>query len=105
MALAYKRLTVAEFFDACPRDQRRYQLLDGVIVAMAPPAEAHQIIQANLGFELGAALRANHPECTLRAEAGIAPAGVAGRDHFTADIVFTCAPADPARAASSATRC
>src|SRR5581483_2484008 len=50
----------------------------------------------NLGFELGVALRANHPDCTLRAEAGIAPAGLVGRDHFTADVVFTCAPADPA---------
>lgn len=95
MEPAYKLLTVAEFFDACPRDRRRYQLLDGVIVAMAPPREAHQIIQANLAFELGVALRANHPDCTLRAEAGIAPAGLVGRDHFTADVVFTCAPVDP----------
>jgi len=95
MEPAYKLLTVAEFFDACPRDRRRYQLLDGVIVAMAPPREAHQIIQMNLGFELGAALRSNRPDCTLHAEAGIAPAGLAGRDHFTADVVFTCAPPDP----------
>ncbi|HTT78210.1 MAG TPA: Uma2 family endonuclease [Stellaceae bacterium] len=94
MEPAWKLLSVAEFFDACPRDRRRYQLLDGVIVAMAPPAEPHQIIQANLLFELGSPLRANHPGCTLHAEAGIAPAGLAGRDHFTADVVFTCAPAD-----------
>jgi Uma2 family endonuclease len=34
---AYKLLTVEEFLDCCPNDQRHYQLIDGVIVAMARP--------------------------------------------------------------------
>jgi len=38
MELAYKLLSVEEFLDSCPNDQRHYQLIDGVIVAMAPPA-------------------------------------------------------------------
>jgi Uma2 family endonuclease len=96
MEPAYKLLTVKEFLDSCPNDQRHYQLFDGVMVAMAPPGQSHQIIQMNLAYELGVALRANHPECTLHGDAGIAPAGVHGRDHFEADIVLTCAPADPA---------
>src|SRR5579864_4216880 len=38
MEPAYKLLNVVEFLDVCPNDQRHYQLIDGVIVAMAPPA-------------------------------------------------------------------
>ncbi len=92
MELAYKLLSVEEFLDACPNDQRHYQLIDGVIVAMAPPAIPHQIIAGNLTFELGAALRANHPNCTVRSQAGIAPQGLAGRNHFETDITVTCEP-------------
>ena len=52
MELAYKLLTVEEFLDVCPNDQRHYQLIDGVIVAMAPPAIPHQIIAANLTIDI-----------------------------------------------------
>ena len=52
MEPAYKLLTVAEFLDSCPNDERHYQLIDGVIVAMAPPAIPHQIIAANLTIEI-----------------------------------------------------
>jgi Uma2 family endonuclease len=61
MEQAYKLLTVGEFLDVCPKDQRHYELFDGIIVAMAPPGQAHQIIHMNLASELGAALRAHHP--------------------------------------------
>jgi Uma2 family endonuclease len=90
MELAYKLLNVEEFLDSCPNDQRHYQLIDGVIVAMAPPAIPHQIIAGNLTFELGAALRANRPHCTVRSQAGIAPQGLLGRNHFETDITVTC---------------
>jgi Uma2 family endonuclease len=94
MEPAYKLLTVEEFLDCSPNDQRHYQLIGGVIVAMAPPGNAHQILLMNLGFELGGAVRANRPGCTLHGEAGIAPHGLQGRDHFEADIAFTCAAGD-----------
>ena len=90
MELAYKPLTVEEFLDCCPNDQRHYQLIDGVIVAMAPPAIPHQIIAGNLTYELGAALRANRPHCAVRSQAGIAPQGLSGRNHFETDITVTC---------------
>ena len=61
---AYKLLTVEEFLDTCPNDERHYQLIDGVIVAMAPPAIPHQIIAGNLTGEIYAAVRANRPNCT-----------------------------------------
>ena len=35
-------------------------------------------------------MRANHPNCTVRSQAGIAPQGLSGRNHFEADIVVTC---------------
>jgi Uma2 family endonuclease len=92
MEPAYKLLTVDEFLDACPNDQRHHQLFDGVIVAMAPPADAHQIIAAALTAEIVLAVRAHLPGCSARSQAGIAPRGVRGRDHFETDITVTCEP-------------
>jgi Uma2 family endonuclease len=92
MELAHKLLTVEEFLDSCPNDRRHYQLFDGVIVAMAPPGAAHQVITGNLMFEIGAAVRAKLPNCSARSQAGIAPQGVRGRDHFETDIAVTCEP-------------
>lgn len=90
MEPAYKRLTVEEFLDSCPDDWRHYQLIDGVIVAMAPPGGRHQVIAADLTFEIVTAVRANLPNCTVRSQAGIAPHGVKGRDHFETDITVSC---------------
>jgi Uma2 family endonuclease len=41
-------------------------------------------------FEIGAAIRANLPNCSARSQAGIAPQGIRGRDHFETDIAVTC---------------
>jgi Uma2 family endonuclease len=90
MQPAYKLLTVEEFLDCCPNDQRHYQLIDGVIVAMAPPAIAHQVIAANLTAEIVSAVRANRSDCSVRSQAGIAPQGLSGRNHFETDITVTC---------------
>src|SRR3954465_7287314 len=90
MEPAYKLLTVAEFLDSCPNDERHYELLEGVIVAMPPPALPHQTIAAILAFELGGAVRANRPDCAIGSQGGIAPQGLSGRNHFEADIVVTC---------------
>jgi len=94
MEPAYKLLTVEEFLVACPNDQRHYQLFDGVIVAMAPPATPHQVIAGRLSGEIYAAMRAVRPGCFVRPQAGIAPMGLQGRDHFEADLVVSCAPLD-----------
>ncbi|HXC13048.1 MAG TPA: Uma2 family endonuclease [Stellaceae bacterium] len=94
MEPAYKLLNVEEFLDACPNDQRHYQLFDGFIVAMAPPAIAHQVIAGRLSGEIYAALRSTRPECFVRPQAGIAPMGARGRDHFETDLTVSCAPLD-----------
>jgi Uma2 family endonuclease len=87
---AYKPLTVEEFLDCCPNDRRHYQLIDGVVVAMAPPGIPHHIIAGNLTGEIYSAVRANRPNCTVRSQAGIAPQGRLGRNHFETDITVTC---------------
>src|SRR5436305_917471 len=90
MEPAYKLLTAEEFLEAWPNDQRHYQLIDGVLVAMAPPATTHQVIAGNLTGEIYAAVRANRPNCTVRSQAGIAPQGLTGRNHFETDLAVTC---------------
>jgi Uma2 family endonuclease len=89
-------VTVEEFLDSCPNDQRHYQLIDGVIVAMAPPAGRHQMIAGVLGGVLFNAVETNLPGCSVRAQAGIAPHGLKGRDHFETDVTVTCETLDDA---------
>src|SRR5260370_38639949 len=90
MELAYKLLTVDEFLDSCPNDQRHYQLIDGVIVAMAPPAIPHQIIAANLTAEIVTAVRQNRPCCSTRSQSGIAHQGLSGRNYCGTAITVPC---------------
>jgi Uma2 family endonuclease len=92
MEPAYKLLTVAEFLDSCPNDQRHYQLFDGVVVAMAPPADRHQRIAGVLGGMLFNAVQSNLPGCAVLIRAGVAPHGLTGRNHFETDITVTCEP-------------
>ena len=90
MEPAYKLLTVEEFLDSCPNDQRHYQLIDGVIVAMAPPGDRHQRIAGVLGGVLYNAVQSNLPGCAVLIQAGIAPHGAKGRDHFETDLTVAC---------------
>jgi Uma2 family endonuclease len=92
MEPAYKLLNVEEFLDACPNDRRHYQLFDGVIVAMAPPGDRHQRIAGVLGGQLYNAVAVKLPGCAVLIQAGIAPHGTRGRDHFETDFTVTCEP-------------
>jgi Uma2 family endonuclease len=62
---------------------------------MAPPGSPHQVIAGNLAGEMYAATTRNRPGCRVRPQAGIAPRGLRGRDHFEADIVVSCTPIGP----------
>ena len=91
MEPAYKLLTVAEFLNSCPNDDRHYQLIDGVIVAMAPPAIAHQRIA---GESDRRNLRIFYAQTGRIARSAVRP-GLrrrvwAGRNYFETDIVVTC---------------
>src|SRR5687768_10016700 len=55
-----RSLTVAEFLEYDDGTDTRYELIDGQLVAMNPPATRHAIICSNLGRALDRQLR---PPC------------------------------------------
>jgi Uma2 family endonuclease len=90
---AVEPLSLAEFLAWDGGDDRRYELVDGVPVAMAPPSPAHRILVVNVGRRIAEALD-SRPPCTVHAEAGIAPADRPDTYH-QADLAVTCRPPAP----------
>ena len=87
---ALKGMTVDEFLQWEDGTDTRYELVDGVVVAMAPPAPAHGIIAVRLGGAIDAALRSRRP-CIVQSEAGIVRPD--GDDScYVADLAVTCEP-------------
>lgn len=86
-------MTLAEFLRWDDGTDARYELVDGRIVSMAPPNEAHGTITANLVVALASALR---PPCRVPTEAGILRPD---RDdsYYVADLGVTCGPAADTR--------
>jgi Uma2 family endonuclease len=85
---AEKRMSLAAFLEWDDGTDARYELLDGRIVAMAPPVEAHGTIVANLAAVIRPKLK---PPCRVVVEAGITPPDRADT-WYQADLVVTCAP-------------
>jgi Uma2 family endonuclease len=87
------RMTLAEFLRWDDGTDVRYELVDGRIVSMAPPNDAHGTITVNLAVALANALR---PPCRVAAEAGILRPN---RDdsYYVADLGVTCGPAADTR--------
>lgn len=90
---AERRWTVEEFLDWDDGTDRRYELVGGRIVAMAPPTEAHATIVSQLTIKIGAQLR---PPCRVVGELGVR---LEGRDDsfYQCDLAVTCAPPEAAR--------
>lgn len=89
---ALQPLTTHEFLEWDSGDDHRYELINGVPVAMAAPSAAHQILAVNFGYYLKDTLR-NRSPCNARSEA---PIEVLNRnDCHVADIAVTCAPHKP----------
>jgi Uma2 family endonuclease len=88
---ALKRMSVDEFLRWEDGTDTRYELVDGVVVAMAPPARSHRILAARLAGVLEAALRGRRP-CAAENEAGVARPDRADL-CFVADIAVSCDPA------------
>ena len=90
---AEKRWTVEEFLAWDDGSDRRYELVGGQVVAMAPRSEAHATIVINLGGELRSRLQ---PPCRVLGEFGVR---LPDRDDsfYQFDLAVTCAPADPGR--------
>ena len=90
---APKRMTLAEFLAWDDGTDRRYELLDGIPVMMAPSLEAHGELAAVLAMEIGSRVK---PPCRVISEAGIA---IPDRTdtYYVADLAATCAPREPGR--------
>lgn len=91
-ATASKRMSVAEFLVWEGLPDRKYELYDGVAVAMAPTRGFHQILANTLNRLVGNAAE-KRPGCVGRAEAGIL-APPRADTYYQADIVVTCSPSD-----------
>jgi Uma2 family endonuclease len=90
---APKRMTLAEFLEWDDGTDRRYELLDGLPVMMAPSLEAHGGVAAALAAEIRARLR---PPWRIIGRAGMLILHRADT-YYIADLVVTCAPREPGR--------
>ncbi len=90
---APRRMTVQEFLVWDDGTDRRYELIDGVPVAMTPPKGAHQVLAGTLTGHLFLVLQ-GRPPCTVRVEGG-----VRSRLHthtwLQPDIAISCTPVVP----------
>jgi Uma2 family endonuclease len=87
---AVKSMTLDEFVTWDDGTDTRYELVGGVPLAMAPPAEAHRILAMRLGSRIDLSLGNRRP-CNAQAEAGILRPDRADA-YFVADIAVTCRP-------------
>ena len=90
---APKRMTLAEFLEWDEGTDRRYELLDGTPVMMAPSLEAHGELAAALTIEIGNRLQR---PCRVISEAGIVIRDRADT-YYIADLAVTCAPRERGR--------
>ncbi len=91
---APKLMTLAEFLEWDDGTDRRYELLDGLPVMMAPATEAHGEIAISLGSR-NSAVGCSSP-CRVISEAGITIPDRADT-YYVADLAVTCAPREPGR--------
>ena len=83
---ARRAMTADEFMAWDDGTDTRYELVEGEIVAMAPPSDAHGSIAGNVWGEIDSSLR-KRPPCRAVVEAGVR---VDESNHFKADIAATC---------------
>jgi Uma2 family endonuclease len=88
------RMTVDEFlvWDADDDSGRRWQLIDGEPVMMAPAADIHGSIQAELARLLGNHLVANASPCRVITAPGVVPRVRAHENFRVPDLGVTSAP-------------
>lgn len=85
---APRRMTLAEFLDWDDGTDTRYELIDGEVVAMAPPSPAHAAVVSNLNRAIGQHLRS---PCFVLSGVGVARSDRADR-CFVPDVTVTCVP-------------
>ncbi|HEX6015437.1 MAG TPA: Uma2 family endonuclease [Geminicoccaceae bacterium] len=82
---ARKPMTADEFLAWDDGTDQRYELVDGQIVAMAPPSDPHGTIAVNAATEIDRRLEARAP-CRAVVEAGIQ---LDDANHYKADVAAT----------------
>lgn len=95
--LAAKRMSLDEFRHWDDGTDTRYELIDGVPVAMAPPAEAHRILAVRLVSRIDAALQTRRP-CNAQIEPVVVRPDRADT-YYVPDIAVTCEPNELGRQA------
>ncbi len=88
---APRRMTVEEFLDWDDGTDRRYELIDGVPVAMAPPRPVHGALVGTLAGHLFVSLQ-TRPSCGVRIGAGVR-SRLRGSTWLEADLAVSCSPA------------
>ena len=83
---ARRSMTADEFMTWDDGTDTRYELVDGELVAMAPPSDPHGSISGNAWGEIDNRL-GQRPACRAVVEAGIQ---VDDRNHYRADVAATC---------------
>lgn len=86
-----KLMTVDEFLAWSDGTDTRYELADGVVRAMAPPAGPHRTIVGNAAGLVYIALSHRRP-CRGEPEAGLR---INAHTMWQADLAVTCQPAAP----------
>ena len=84
------RMLLAEFLDWDDGTDTRYELIDGQVVAMAPPNPRHSAVTGRLARLIGNALK---PPCEVFVEAGIVTPPRADT-YLQADLAVSCRPLD-----------
>ena len=87
-------MTVAEFLDwPTPDGSDRWELVDGVPVALAPASDRHAVILGEISRMIGNHLAEHRPHCRVLIEPGTRPNNLNVR---IPDLSVTCGPIDPA---------
>lgn len=89
-------MTVEEFLEWDPGDGRRWQLVDGVPMAMAPGKLTHGALQAEVTRLIGNHLSASGSPCYIIDAPGVVPRVRAKHNYRIPDLAVTCAPYDAA---------
>lgn len=89
-------MTVDEFFVwADDGTDTKYQLIDGVPVAMAPTVVIHSIIQGTAASIFRAQLKSTRRPCRLGTETAIQPGIANNRNVRIPDMAISCTPPGP----------
>jgi Uma2 family endonuclease len=89
-AEAEAEMTVDEFFAWSEEADGRWELVDGVPVAMSPPSRTHGVIQSELCYLITRALIDSGAPCAVVSGAGVIPRVNADKNVRIPDVSVVC---------------